>query len=231
MTMPDGGSILVNGQETDFRNPNDAIHSGLSMVHQHFQLVPVLSVAENVVVGQEGQAFFHFNKKKAVQEVQQLIERYGFHIDATKKVGELSVGEQQRVEIIKALYRKAKILILDEPTAVLTPQEVEELFVVMREMRSMGITIIIITHKLKEAVEISDHVSVMRDGKMIQSGIPTAQCTVESLANMMVGRQMSLSSTRRTKNKGDVVAELKNLTVVKKREEGRGQCVLLHPCR
>ena len=216
MTMPDGGSILVNGQETDFRNPNDAIHSGLSMVHQHFQLVPVLSVAENVVVGQEGQAFFHFNKKKAVQEVQQLIERYGFHIDATKKVGELSVGEQQRVEIIKALYRKAKILILDEPTAVLTPQEVEELFVVMREMRSMGITIIIITHKLKEAVEISDHVSVMRDGKMIQSGIPTAQCTVESLANMMVGRQMSLSSTRRTKNKGDVVAELKNLTVVKK---------------
>lgn len=215
MTMPDGGTIKINGKEAAFRDPKDAIRCGLSMVHQHFQLVPVLTVAENIVVGEEHQPFLYFNKKKAIKEVEEIIKRYGFHIDASKKVGELSVGEQQRVEIVKALYRETKILILDEPTAVLTPQEVEELFVVMRQMRSMGITIIIITHKLKEAIEISDHVSVMRDGKMIESGIPTSQCTVESLANMMVGRQISLSSTRRTKVKGEAVVELSGLTVEK----------------
>ena len=150
----DEGEILVEGKKVNLRTPKQAIDLGIGMVHQHFMLTPVLSVTENIVVGQEPVNGILFDKAAAEKEVQEMIERYGFHISASQIVKELSVGEQQKVEILKAIYRNAKILILDEPTAVLTPQEVEELFHILRRLKAAGTSIIIITHKLKETLEI-----------------------------------------------------------------------------
>ena len=142
----DEGEILVEGKKVNLRTPKQAIDLGIGMVHQHFMLTPVLSVTENIVVGQEPVNGILFDKAAAEKEVQEMIERYGFHISASQIVKELSVGEQQKVEILKAIYRNAKILILDEPTAVLTPQEVEELFHILRRLKAAGTSIIIITH-------------------------------------------------------------------------------------
>lgn len=167
----DEGEILVEGKKVNLRTPKQAIDLGIGMVHQHFMLTPVLSVTENIVVGQEPVNGILFDKAAAEKEVQEMIERYGFHISASQIVKELSVGEQQKVEILKAIYRNAKILILDEPTAVLTPQEVEELFHILRRLKAAGTSIIIITHKLKETLEIADSISVLRDGRMIESGV------------------------------------------------------------
>ena len=169
----DEGEILVEGKKVNLRTPKQAIDLGIGMVHQHFMLTPVLSVTENIVVGQEPVNGILFDKAAAEKEVQEMIERYGFHISASQIVKELSVGEQQKVEILKAIYRNAKILILDEPTAVLTPQEVEELFHILRRLKAAGTSIIIITHKLKETLEIADSISVLRDGRMIESGVST----------------------------------------------------------
>lgn len=204
MTKPDEGQIRIDGSEAVIRTPQDAIRFGIGMVHQHFQQAPVMTVAENIVVGQENQPFFHFSRKKAISRVDEIIREYGFSIDSSRKVEELSVGEQQRVEIIKALYRNARILILDEPTAVLTPQEVEELFLIIENMRSAGKSIIIITHKLKEAIRISNHVSVMRSGVMIERDIPTAQCTVDILARKMVGRKLDFQPPIRVKKQPEI---------------------------
>ena len=168
---PDEGQILIRGKKVTIKNPKQAIDLGIGMVHQHFMLTPVLSVTENIVVGCEPGKGIFFDKEKAENQVQKMIDKYGFHIRASQKVSELSVGEQQKVEILKAIYRNANILILDEPTAVLTPQEVEELFRILQELKSQKKSIVIITHKLKETLAIADSVSVLRDGKMIRADV------------------------------------------------------------
>lgn len=214
--QPEQGTIRKNGQEVKINNPNDANALGIGMVHQHFMLTPVMTVAENVVIGSEPVRGVFFDRKKAEAQVAAMIDEYNFHISATAKVETLSVGEQQRVEILKALYRGADLLILDEPTAVLTPQEVEDLFRVMRQLKAAGKSIIIITHKLKETMEIADRVSVLRQGKMIESGVPVAGTTMNELAQMMVGRDVELSVTRRAEQVGEENFSVRGLSLTER---------------
>lgn len=215
---PDEGEIKINGKQVTIHRPKQAIELGIGMVHQHFMLTPVLTVAENIVVGCEPVKGILFDYARAVKEVQEMIDRYGFQISASQKVSELSVGEQQKVEILKAIYRKAKILILDEPTAVLTPHEAEELFRILRELKKAGTSIIIITHKLKETLEIADAVSVLRDGKMISSHISIEGATAENLAYMMVGREVELGIQRKSQCAGCTVMKVNDITL---NEKGR----------
>ena len=191
--FPDEGHILVNGQEVTIRSPKDAFALKIGMVHQHFKLIPIFTAAENIILGLEGQG--RLDMKKVESEVQHLVDKYGFQLDPAEKVYAMSVSQKQTVEIIKVLYRGADILILDEPTAVLTPQETEKLFNVLRNMREDGKSIIIITHKLNEVLEISDRVSVLRKGKYIGT-VDTAKASVESLTEMMVGQKVDLDIHR-----------------------------------
>ena len=218
MCRSDRGTISINGREAQIANPRESIRHGIGMVHQHFMLAPVLTVTENIVVGNEPEKGIFFDVSKAAKHIETLIERYHFHIKATDKVSSLSVGAQQRVEILKALYHGAQILILDEPTAVLTPQEVEELFIILRELKAEGKSIILITHKLKETLAIADTFSVLRDGKMIASALPIENATASSLAHMMVGRNINLQKQHTGKSAGKVCLEVKNLTLF---EEGK----------
>ena len=213
MTAPTAGEIRVFGKQVSISRPAQAISLGIGMVHQHFMLTPVMSVAENVVIGSEPVRGIFFDKKQAEAKVAAMIEEYNFHISATAKVETLSVGEQQRVEILKALYRGADLLILDEPTAVLTPQEVEDLFRVMRQLKAAGKSIIIITHKLTETMEIADRVSVLRQGRMIESGIPVANTNMNELAQMMVGRDVELSVSRPARHVGEENFSVRNLSL------------------
>ena len=213
MCTPDEGHILIRGQSERITNPRQAIALGIGMVHQHFMLAPVMTVAENIVVGSEPDTGLLFHSRKAALVVDHLIARYGFCIKANERVSNLSVGEQQRVEILKALYHGAEILILDEPTAVLTPQEVEELFVIMRELRKAGKSIILITHKLKETLAIADTLSVLRDGRMITSGLPIEGVSADDLARMMVGRDVDLEMTNRSKTIGPISLQVRGLTL------------------
>ena len=162
---PDGGKMYVDGVEASIRSPQDAFDYQIGMIHQHFKLVDVFSAAENIILGMPGKG--GLNKKKMYADIRETVDRFGFDIDLDKKIYEMSVSEKQTVEIIKVLYRGARILILDEPTAVLTPQETEKLFFVLRAMREHGRTIVIITHKLQEVLELSDRVSVLRKGEYI----------------------------------------------------------------
>lgn len=212
----DAGEILLDGEPVRFHSAADAVAAGIGMVHQHFMLTPVMTVAENVVIGSEPVRGVFFDRKKAEAQVAAMIDEYNFHISATAKVETLSVGEQQRVEILKALYRGADLLILDEPTAVLTPQEVEDLFRVMRQLKAAGKSIIIITHKLKETMEIADRVSVLRQGKMIESGVPVAGTTMNELAQMMVGRDVELSVTRRAEQVGEENFSVRGLSLTER---------------
>ena len=157
---PDEGEIWIKGEKVQLNNPGDAIARGVGMVHQHFQLVPVMTVAENVMLGAEITRGVHLDQRTAVNKVRELSQQYGLEVDPTAVIEDLAVGTQQRVEIIKALYRNADILILDEPTAVLTPQEANELFRIMRDLTEQGVSIIFITHKLKEVLAIADRVGV-----------------------------------------------------------------------
>lgn len=216
LEQPTSGEIWVNGEKVHLSSPTAAIAKGIGMVHQHFMLTPVMSVAENVVIGSEPVRGVFFDRKKAEAQVAAMIDEYNFHISATAKVETLSVGEQQRVEILKALYRGADLLILDEPTAVLTPQEVEDLFRVMRQLKAAGKSIIIITHKLKETMEIADRVSVLRQGKMIESGVPVAGTTMNELAQMMVGRDVELSVTRRAEQVGEENFSVRGLSLTER---------------
>ena len=193
MTTPDAGEILVDGKPVTIRRSAQAIALGIGMVHQHFMLTPVMTITENVIVGCEPVHGPFLDRKKATESVQALIDKFHFHLNASARVQALSVGEQQRVEILKALYRGANVLILDEPTAVLTPQEVGELFSVLRELKAAGKSIIIITHKLRETAEIADRVSVLRAGVMVDQGLSAAGCSASDLALMMVGRKVDLS--------------------------------------
>ena len=216
MTTPDAGEILVEGKPVTIRRSAQAIALGIGMVHQHFMLTPVMTITENVIVGCEPVHGPFLDRKKATESVQALIDKFHFHLNASARVQTLSVGEQQRVEILKALYRGANVLILDEPTAVLTPQEVGELFSVLRELKAAGKSIIIITHKLRETAEIADRVSVLRSGVMVDQGLSAAGCSASDLALMMVGRKVDLSYTRRSKSVGETAYQVKNLNLTVK---------------
>jgi simple sugar transport system ATP-binding protein len=213
LATPDEGEILINGEAVDIAGPSDAIRRGINMVHQHFMLVPVLSVAENILLGTEPMSGPIFvDRKKAHVEIEKLGRRFGFEIDPEVKVGSLSVGWQQRVEILKALYRSARVLILDEPTAVLTPQETKEIFEVLRRLKGEGHSIIFISHKLYEVLEIADRITVIRRGKVVGTRSP-AETDEDDLATLMVGRDVSLTVDRGESTPGDVVLEVKDLRV------------------
>jgi ABC-type uncharacterized transport system ATPase subunit len=192
LATPDEGEILLDGQTVTLTGPSDAIERGISMVHQHFMLVPVLSVAENIVLGEETMAGPIFlDRREARRRIVELSRRFGFEVNPDARVGNLSVGWQQRVEILKALYREAKILVLDEPTAVLTPQETEEIFAVLRRLAAEGHSIVFISHKLYEVLEIADRITVIRRGKVVGERTP-AETDEADLAELMVGREVSL---------------------------------------
>lgn len=190
---PDSGAILIGGKEQQFALPRDAIAAGVGMVHQHFKLVELLSAKENIILGQKGGLFL--DGKGLTQSIAKLAEKYGLQIDPDKKVYDMSVGEKQTVEILKMLYRGANILILDEPTAVLTPQEIKSLFDILRNMKREDCAVIIITHKLGEVMEISDRVTVLRKGQVIGS-LVTSETSPQELTEMMVGHEISLEIER-----------------------------------
>lgn len=211
---PDSGEIIIDGQQQTFPDPGAAIKAGIGMVHQHFMLVPVFTVAENVVLGVEPTIAGNIlNTKKANAEVEDISRKYGLAVDPRAKVEDLPVGIQQRVEIIKVLLRGAKILVFDEPTAVLTPQEVTEFFGIVEELKSRGATIIFITHKLKEALAIADHITVLRGGKVVGHADPKT-ATQEELASMMVGRDIDLTVSKSEAQPGEVVLSLDQVLVV-----------------
>src|SRR5215471_7293267 len=187
----DSGEILIAGGAREIRTPHDAIALGIGMVHQHFMLVEPMTVAENIVLGAEPGSAAALDLKKAAAEIRKLSDEFKLSVDPNATIESLSVGQQQRVELLKALYRHAELLILDEPTAVLTPQEVDEFFVILRRMREQGKTIVIITHKLAEVLAISDNVTVMRDGKVVGE-VKTSETNAADLARLMVGREVLL---------------------------------------
>ncbi|MCY3798426.1 MAG: ABC transporter ATP-binding protein [Chloroflexi bacterium] len=209
---PDEGEILVNGAPVDIAGPKDAIELGIGMVHQHFQLVDVLTVTENVMLGNETVSGPFLRRDTARREIQQLSQEYGLDVDPDALISDLPVGIQQRVEIIKALYRQADILILDEPTAVLTPQETLGLFKIMRALLDRGVSIIFISHKLKEVLEICDDVIVLRRGAVAGQADPK-ESTEQSLASLMVGRDVILEVDKAEAKPGDEILNVVNLHV------------------
>jgi len=212
--QPDSGEILLDGRVQSFRGPGDSIAAGIGMVHQHFMLVPVFTVAENVVLGAEPTGHLGtLNMRQARAQVREVSERYGLAVDPDARIEELPVGIQQRVEIIKVLLRGARILVLDEPTAVLTPQEVVEFFGIVRELKAQGTTIVFITHKLKEALAIADDITVLREGRVVGHADP-ATATPEQLASMMVGRDIDLQVDKPLAHPGREILQVTDLTVV-----------------
>ncbi len=209
--QPDSGEIRLEGKPVHFNSPRDAIRAGIGMVHQHFMLIPALTVADNVVLGDEPGGF-RYDRKEAIRRVRALSEQYRLTVDPTVKIGSLTVGLQQRVEILKAFYREAKLLILDEPTALLTPQETEELFVVVRHLKDQGIPVLFISHKLDEVRDIADRVTVMRAGKTVGS-VQVKGTTSQELANLMVGRDVVLRIDKQPLNAGASVLDVENVSV------------------
>ena len=187
--LPDAGSIEIFGKKVHIRSPKDAINLGIGMIHQHFKLVDVHSAADNIIMGNKSEGIIL--KKKRYKEILEISEKYGLNVEPRKKIYDMSVSEKQTVEILKMLYRKAKILILDEPTAVLTPQESKNLFNILRKMRDNGCTVIIITHKLNEVLEISDKVAILRKGKSIAT-VKTSETDALKLTELMVGKKVTL---------------------------------------
>ena len=221
--FPDAGHIFVEGREVVIRSPKDAFDLGIGMIHQHFKLVDVLTAAENIILGLPGKLRLNMDEVKA--SIQKLLDKYGFELDLDAKIYEMSVSQKQTVEIVKMLYRGAHILILDEPTAVLTPQETEKLFQVLRNMRTKGHAIIIITHKLNEVLSLSDRVAVLRKGQYIGT-VDTAEATEMSLTEMMVGEKVVLDIERPDPVNPRLKLQMKNVTVLNK----EGRAVLSNAC-
>jgi simple sugar transport system ATP-binding protein len=209
---PDGGAIRVNGEPIRISSPRDAIDRGIGMVHQHFMLIPVMTVAENIVLATEPRTGPFIDMEGAKERVRDLSRRYGLAVNPDAKIQAINVAQQQRVEILKALYRGARILILDEPTAVLTPQEAMELFEIVRSLTEQGESVIFITHKLNEVLEIADRITVLRRGKRVDT-VPREGATEEALARMMVGREVLLRVEKSPAEPGEVLLEVEGLSV------------------
>lgn len=212
---PSSGEIHIDGKPVKFNSAKDAMNIGIGMVHQHFMLIPTLSVVENCLIGSQNNGWLHLDIRSAANRICELAKEYNLNIDPYAKVGDLAVGERQRVEIIKVLLRGARILILDEPTAVLTPQEIEELFKMIRGLTSKGFTVLFISHKLNEVKEISSRVTVLRLGRTCGT-YNIEDCSINELARMMVGRNVNFSVERKQQERGEVVLSVGNL--IKKRE-------------
>jgi simple sugar transport system ATP-binding protein len=214
---PDEGQIFVRGEPVALQSPNDAIEQGIGMVHQHFMLIPVMTVAENIVLASEpttGGIFL--DERTAEQRAAELARSFGFALDPGARVQDITVGQQQRVEIVKALYRKADILILDEPTAVLTPQEAEELFGILATLKREGMSIIFISHKLNEVLQIADRITVLRRGKAVDT-LPAAGATEQGLASLMVGRDVLLRVEKPPASPGEPLLQVQDLHVLDER--------------
>jgi simple sugar transport system ATP-binding protein len=217
MYQPDRGTVYVDGTPVDFEDPRDAIDAGIGMIHQHFKLVDNMTVTENIILGQEPEKLIGgvTDMRRAREEVRELAERYGFEIEPDDVIEEIALGVQQRVEILKAIYRGADLLILDEPTAALTPQEVEQLYDLLEELGEAGKTIIFISHKLNEAIRVADAITVLRDGKKIAT-VLAEETSREELAEMMVGREVLLEVDKQPHPPGDPLLTVRDLTVTGK---------------
>jgi ABC-type uncharacterized transport system ATPase subunit len=216
---PDEGQILVRGQQVRMESPSDAIRLGIGMVHQHFMLIPPFTVTENVMLGDETLRNGVFLDRETVAaRIREISEQYGLQVDPHAYIRDLSVGVQQRVEILKILYRKADILILDEPTAVLTPEEVDDLFQVIRGLVARGVSVIFISHKLKEVMAIADRITVLRDGRVVGTTKP-AETSVAALARMMVGREVILTVDKKPATPGEPVLQVSHLQVLDDRKQ------------
>ena len=213
---PDEGQIFLDGKEVKIHEASDAIRQGIGMVHQHFMLIPVFTVAENIMLGTETTRNGFLDRETAARRIREFSHQFGLDVDPGAYVKDLPVGIQQRVEIVKALYRKADVLILDEPTAVLTPQEANDLFRVMRSLTAQGKSVIFITHKLKEVFAVADRITVLRDGRVAGTTTP-ALATESQLAAMMVGREVILTVEKAPQKVGDVVLKVENLQVMDER--------------
>jgi len=215
--IPDKGEIIVNGKSLEIKSPNDSIAAGIGMVHQHFMLIPVFTVAENVMLGDEETKRGSLDRNSVAAKIHEISKQYGLDVDPNALVGPLPVGIQQRVEIVKTLYRNAEIVILDEPTAVLTPQEAEDLFRIMRDLTARGVSIIFITHKLKEVLAVADRITVMRAGRVINTVTPSETDSAQ-LANMMVGRQVILTVDKKEHEATEEILKVEGISVRDQRD-------------
>jgi len=216
MYQPDSGHIYYKGERLRIHSPKDAIRHRIGMVHQHFMLVPTLTVAENIVLGQHKPWSILNEMDRVAGRIRELSAELGFDVNPNALVRDLSVGEQQRVEILKTMYHGADLLILDEPTAVLTPQETAQLLQLLRRLADRGITVIFITHKLEEVMQVSDRVTVLRDGRVIGT-VNTADTNPRALARMMVGREVLMELPRTTHQPGRPVLEVEGVSVLNER--------------
>lgn len=216
--QPDEGEVFINGKKIEVHSPTDAISAGVGMVHQHFMLIPVFTVTENVMLGEESlKAAGILDRQRAAERIREISESFNLAVNPDDHVSDLPVGVQQRVEIIKLLYREADILVLDEPTAVLTPQEADELFKIMRSLVSRGKSIIFITHKLREVLDVADRITVIRSGEVVGTTTPR-QANQMKLASMMVGRDVELTIKKKAAFPGDPVLSVEGLTIADDRE-------------
>ena len=227
--QPDEGQIFVKGEPVKITNPNIAISHGIGMVHQHFMLVPPFTVAENIILGKEPSKGITLDLDKAIKDVEELSKKYELKVDSQALIQDISVGMQQRVEILKTLYRGAEILILDEPTAVLTPQEIEELGVILKSLVNQGKSIILITHKLKEVMSMSDRVTIVRRGKVVDT-LNTKDTNIDELAEKMVGRKVNLTVDKQEAKTAAPILEIKDLKVLdsRKLEAVKGVSLQVH---
>lgn len=211
--QPDEGEIFINGEQVKIRSPHDAMEYGIGMIHQHFTLVPVHTVVENIILGTEQASLKYLNIEEKVKKIEKIGNKYGLEVDPFAIIRQLPVGMQQRVEIIKALYRNAQILIMDEPTSVLTPQETEKLFNFIRDFKAKGHSVIFISHKLNEVMEIADKITVLRDGKIV-GNVSRSEASESQLTHMMIGRDLEITKTNNTIHPKSEMLKIENLIIV-----------------
>ena len=211
--QPDEGEIFIKGEQVKIRSPHDAMEYGIGMIHQHFTLVPVHTVVENIILGTEQASLKYLNIEEKVKKIEKIGNKYGLEVDPFAIIRQLPVGMQQRVEIIKALYRNAQILIMDEPTSVLTPQETEKLFNFIRDFKAKGHSVIFISHKLNEVMEIADRITVLRDGKIV-GNVSRSEASESQLTHMMIGRDLTISKTNNNIRPKSEMLKIQNLTIV-----------------